>query len=134
MVRFAKCCSPIPGDEIVGFISKGNGVTIHNKECKNVQNFDEDRLINVKFCNEGKLFNAHLVVFSEKKENLVMNVTKTIFNEKINLTGLNVVDSNKEIILHIYIDVKDINQLQDLINKLAVVNGVIDIKRAREKK
>lgn len=134
LVRFAKCCSPIPGDEIVGFISKGNGVTIHNKECKNVQNFDEDRLINVKFCNEGKLFNAHLVVFSEKKENLVMNVTKTIFNEKINLTGLNVVDSNKEIILHIYIDVKDINQLQDLINKLAVVNGVIDIKRAREKK
>lgn len=133
MVKFAKCCSPIPGDEIVGFISKGSGIIVHTKDCKNVQNFNEERLINVKFSNEGKLFNAHLIIFGEKLENLVMNVTKIVFNEKLSLTGLSVLEG-KEKIIHLYVEVKDIDQLQDLINKLSVVKGVIDIKRAKENK
>ncbi|MGN1208345.1 MAG: RelA/SpoT family protein [Christensenellales bacterium] len=132
LVRFAKCCLPVPGDEIVGFISHGRGVTIHTKDCKNVKALCKDRLINAKFAEEQKeKFNAHLTIVASKNNNVVLNITKVIINEKFDLTGVNVSNTAGQIIVEVYVDVKNLTELKFLINKLEKISDVVEVKRAK---
>lgn len=133
MIRFAKCCSPVPGDEIVGFVSQGRGVTIHEKSCYNVKNLNKDRLIEAHFADvQDKKFNAKINIVATKANNIIVNVTKLITDNKLDLTGVNVssIDSNS-ILLKVYVDVKDTRELQGLINKLESVKDVIEVKREK---
>ncbi|MBE5746030.1 MAG: bifunctional (p)ppGpp synthetase/guanosine-3',5'-bis(diphosphate) 3'-pyrophosphohydrolase [Clostridiales bacterium] len=133
MVRFAKCCSPVPGDEILGFVSQGRGVTIHAKDCCNVKNFNPERIISAKFTNvSNKKFNAKISIIANKTNNIIVNVTKVITENKIDLTGVNVnnIDSNL-ILLKVSVDVKDITELQSLIHKLEAIKEVVDVKREK---
>lgn len=132
LVRFAKCCLPVPGDEIVGFISQGRGVTIHTKDCKNVKNLNKDRLINAKFANEQKdKFNAHLTIIANKNSNIVLNITKIIINEKIDLTGVNVNNLSGQVLIDVFVDVKNLDELNLLMKKLTSISDVVEVKRAK---
>ena len=133
MVKFAKCCSPVPGDEIVGFVSHGRGVTIHEKSCFNVKNLDKDRIIEAKFANnQDKKFNAKINIIATKNNNIIVNVTKLITDNKIELTGVNVNNiDNNTILLKVFVAVKDIQELQSLINKLTSIKDVIEVKREK---
>ena len=132
LVRFANCCLPVPGDEIIGFISQGRGITIHTKDCKNVKNLNKERLINAHFADEQKeKFNAHLTILASKNNNIVLNITKIIINEKINLTGVNVNNMLGQILVDIFVDVKNLVELNLLMNKLTSINDVIEVKRAK---
>ena len=132
MVRFAKCCLPVPGDEIVGFISHGRGITIHTKDCGNVKNLSKERLLNAKFLDEqNNKFNAHLQIFASKNNNIVLNITKVIINEKFDLTGVNVNNNQDGVIVDVFIDVKNLSELKMLINKLKEISGVFDVVRAK---
>ena len=132
LVRFAKCCLPVPGDEIVGFISHGRGITIHTKDCGNVKNLSKDRIINAKFLEEqNNKFNAHLQIIATKNNNIVLSITKVILNEKIDLTGVNVNNNQGQVIIDIYVDVKNLSQLNLIMTKLKKITDVVDVVRAK---
>jgi len=133
MIRFAKCCTPVPGDEIIGFISQGRGVTIHSKECLNVKNLNQDRIINAYFTDvQNKKFNAHINIIANKTNSIIVNVTKLISEQKIDLTGVNVFNlENNMIMLKVYVDVKDKEELQFLMNKIENIKDVLSVKREK---
>lgn len=133
MIRFAKCCSPVPGDEIIGFISHGRGITIHSKDCTNLKDLDKNRIINAYFEDSiNKKFNAHIKIIANKSNKIMLSISKLLSDEKIDLTGvtINPIDNNQQL-LNIYIDVKDIVELKSIINKLSSIKDVIEVKRAK---
>lgn len=133
MVRFAKCCSPVPGDEIIGFVSQGRGITIHAKDCGNVKNFDKNRIVNAYFNDQiNKKFDAHINILANKSNTIIVNVTKLLSEEKVDISGVNVYNLEKnQQLLSLYVSVKDTNELNSIINKLSSLKDVLEVKRAK---
>ncbi|MCL2355020.1 MAG: RelA/SpoT family protein, partial [Oscillospiraceae bacterium] len=93
LVKFSRCCNPVPGDNIVGYITKGRGVSVHRNDCTNVQNLvsEEERMIDVNWYNEpdqGK-YNVDIEVFSNDRTGLLGDVITEITNQQINIMGVN---------------------------------------------
>ena len=135
-VRFAKCCSPIPGDEIVGFITRGRGVTIHRTDCINVMNLsDSDRVRMIEAEWQGNnfsngLYTAEIDLYASNRTGLLVDISKVFTEKKIDLTAINSRKSKQDIItLSLTFDVHSTEELSNLIKKLRQIESVIDIKR-----
>ncbi len=131
MIGFGKCCNPIPGDQIVGYITRGRGVTIHRGNCKNLPvSSTEDRLLNVEW-NVGKneSFIVRLKMTGEDRKHLLKDITETISHWNINLASVDI-GTNEGVATGIFIlQVRDTKQLDRITNKLKLVKGVIDLER-----
>ncbi len=137
-VRFAKCCSPIPGDEIVGFITRGRGVTIHRTDCINVMNLSEEdrsRLIDAEWQQEGQtepsgLYQAEIEIYCNNRTGLLADISKIFTERKIDVRSINS-RTNKQGVATISMtfEVPNKETLQYLIDKIRQVNNVIDIER-----
>ena len=135
-VRFSKCCAPVPGDEIVGYITRGRGVSIHRTDCVNVMcmdEFDRARLIEADWA-EGlvaeNLYTAEVLIYSYDNQGLIFELSKIFNEEKINLTGMNVRTSkNGRATMDIKFEIKSKEQLTKIMSKIRSVEGIIDIER-----
>ena len=135
-VRFSKCCSPIPGDEIVGFVTRGRGVTIHRTDCINILNLPESerqRLIDAEWQNEetdGQLYTVEINVYANDRTGLLVDLSKIFTERKINLTSINVRTSKQGTAsIDMSFDVHNNEELNSLIEKVRQVESVIDIER-----
>ncbi len=137
-VRFSKCCSPVPGDEIVGFVTRGRGISIHRTDCVNVLNvaeYDKVRLIEaewqqIDFQKEGEKYNADIKIFANNRTGLIVDISKVITERKIEMKSLNCRTSKQgTATIDIGFEISGIEQLNELIGKLKAVPGVIDIER-----
>ncbi len=137
-VRFAKCCSPIPGDEIVGFVTRGRGVTVHRTDCVNVINLPEierERLIEAEWQKEeagsGKgLYLAEIVIYGNNRIGLLVDITKIFTERRIDVMSVNTRTSKQGIAtIAISFNVTDRDVLNYLIEKIRQVESVIDIER-----
>ncbi len=137
-VRFAKCCSPIPGDEIVGFVTRGRGVTVHRTDCVNVINLPEierERLIEAEWQKEavgnGKgLYLAEIVIYGNNRIGLLVDITKIFTERRIDVMSVNTRTSRQGIAtISMSFNVTDKNVLNYLIEKIRQVDSVIDIER-----
>ena len=135
MTQMAKCCNPVPGDEVTGFITIGRGVTIHRQDCGNILRLADDardRLIQV---NWGKsteeLYRADLVIKAYDRSGLLNDITAILVNEQINVIRVNSLsDSDKhQAIIELTIEISDVNKLSQALNKLSQINNVIDVQR-----
>ena len=131
-VKFAKCCTPVPGDPIIGFITKGNGITIHTKSCPNIiNNRAPERLIDVYWQNESTdRFPVKIQVISLNAPSVFYDITKMISTVNVNIVGMNsrLSDSNDGI-LDLTVEVASINQLDDLMAKLKSLDTVYSVYR-----
>ena len=137
-VRFSKCCSPVPGDEIVGFVTRGRGISIHRTDCVNMLNiseFDKQRLIEAEWQQlEGKeggeKYNADIKIYANNRSGLIVDVSKVITERKIEMKSLNC-RTNKQgtATIDIGFEISGIEQLNELMTKLGAIPGVIDIER-----
>lgn len=131
-VKFAKCCTPVPGDPIIGFITKGNGITIHTKSCPNIiNNRAPERLIDVYWQNESTdRFPVKIQVISLNAPSVFYDITKMISTVNVNIIGMNsrLSDSNDGI-LDLTVEVASINQLDDLMAKLKSLDTVYSVYR-----
>ena len=137
-VRFSKCCSPIPGDEIVGFVTRGRGVTIHRTDCINILNLpksERQRLIDAEWQNEetdGQLYTVEINVYANDRTGLLVDLSKIFTERKINLTSINVRTSKQGTAsIDMSFDVHNNEELNSLIEKVRQVESVIDIERSR---
>lgn len=131
-VRMAQCCSPIPGDPIIGYISRGRGVSIHRADCPNVKGMEDERLIQVSWDNDGnEYFNATLTMKCENKAGLLASITSYIAGAKLEITSASARVDDKDGLGEILISVrvKRVNDIEELVKKLRSINGIIDIRR-----
>ena len=131
MYRFANCCRPIPYDNIVGFISRSRGVTIHRVDCPNVLALSPSRIVNVTWGKEkSDVFIARLVIECKNYEGILMNITKKLFDMKINIQAINTsVKNSINAYINIEIAVTDPEKLEKIINELKAVPYVYDVYR-----
>lgn len=136
LVRFAKCCNPLPGDEIVGYVTKGRGVAIHRADCPNCKLDNElfqKRLVDVEWDNPKKSkFEGEIRIVATDRKSMLSDVTHMIAVQKLNINGINARKS-KDGITHInlLIEVNDISELINLMKKLKAIPGVDEVFRVR---
>ncbi|MCR4717363.1 MAG: bifunctional (p)ppGpp synthetase/guanosine-3',5'-bis(diphosphate) 3'-pyrophosphohydrolase [Lachnospiraceae bacterium] len=137
-VRFSKCCSPVPGDEIVGFITRGRGISIHRTDCINLQAMDEEdraRLIEAEWDKKeqeqsGDKYEAEIKVYAYNQKNMLMNITKLFSEENVTLTALNArVIKQEHATYNICFETSGTEEINRLANKIRNIEGVIDVER-----
>ena len=137
LVRFAKCCNPLPGDEIVGYITKGRGVAVHRADCVNVNPDDEffkKRMIKVSWDGAGKdsnsTFEAEIQIKVVDRRGIVNEITHIVANEKIGLNGINArKGKDSEVTINLLVEVDGTEQLDYIMKKIKAVPGVEKIYR-----
>jgi len=136
LVRFSKCCSPVPGDPIIGFITRGRGVSIHRKNCGNIagENSAEGRVIEVIW--DSSRLSTHQINYATRlrikavdRHNLIFNVTNLIANLKLNIYEFHARVEKSLAIIEFTIDINNIKQLEDIIRNLEKVDGVTNVYR-----
>ena len=132
-VFFGNCCNPLPGDPIIGYVTRGRGVSIHRADCKNAQRLmqDSERLIEVEWAiDERTNFNATIRVFVEDKPGSLLEVSKVLLNLNVNMTDLKSKSTDDGYAaMEITCTVANIEQLQIIISNLKKIKQVVDVFR-----
>lgn len=132
LVRLSHCCNPVPGDKIVGYVSRGRGVSVHCVDCPNVKNIEPERLIEAKWDDViSQNFLASLKIYCENKGGILAAVTTIISNMKISITGAFARSDNDNgtAEITVMLEVKSTDQVEDVIKKLKTLPEVIDVHR-----
>ena len=136
LVKFSKCCNPVPGDEIIGYITKGRGVSIHRRDCTNINDLlsEEERIIDVEWCEKEKKenYNVDIEILSNDRTGLLADIVKEITSRKINIMGVNT-KTNKDKIatIDITIEVKDIEELNVIVKAIRKIDSVYEVNRKK---
>lgn len=131
-VQFAKCCSPIPGDEIIGYITFSNGVSVHRKDCNNLSNLDiETRSINVRWkTQETAEFVAKIRIRANNRDSIITDILKTLKDLKISLEQINTkATPDRENIIDLGVRISNTENLQSVIRNLKKVDSVFEVRR-----
>ena len=134
MVRFAKCCNPVPGDDILGYITKGRGVSIHRKDCGNLNSLikeDPQKVVDVSWgTSNGVAYMAEIQVKTEDKSGILSDVMKILMDSKLPLNALNAKSAKGNLAyINIKIKIDTVEQLKELMKKIKRVPGVLDVYR-----
>lgn len=133
VIKLAKCCNPVPGDSIVGFITRGRGVTVHQSECTNLENSESAlaRHINVRWANmEESSYNCSLQITAYDQPGLLSEVSLTFADLNASVNAVNArKDKNGVAIMKFDIGVSDKQHLEKIVNALRSMQGTLDVKR-----
>jgi guanosine-3',5'-bis(diphosphate) 3'-pyrophosphohydrolase len=136
LVRLSQCCNPVPGDEIIGYITRGRGVSVHRRDCINIlSNIDEeDRLIEVSWYTAGDMaYKAEINVMANDRPLLLMDITNTIGDAKIPLKAMNArVTKEHTAVMNLTLEITDTEQLDRIIRRLKKVDGVYESVRSKQ--
>ena len=136
-VRFSKCCNPLPGDEIVGFVTRGRGISIHRSDCINVINMsevDRARLMDAEWQKEsvesGGTYQVEIVIYANNRRGLLVDVSRTLTEKNVNILGVNTRTSKQDIAtMQVMFETSGKEEMNKIIDKLSKIPGVIDIER-----
>ncbi|MBP5310475.1 MAG: bifunctional (p)ppGpp synthetase/guanosine-3',5'-bis(diphosphate) 3'-pyrophosphohydrolase [Lachnospiraceae bacterium] len=137
-VRFSKCCSPVPGDEIVGFVTRGRGISIHRNDCINVLNLsetDRSRLIDAEWQADGDKLNekylADIRIYANDRPGLLGDVSRVFTERGITIVTLNShMGKNRVATMSMSFEISGRDELKSIVDKLRNIDGVIDIERS----
>ena len=136
LVKLSKCCNPVPGDEIIGYITRGRGVTVHTKDCVNVKDLfkEEERIIDVYWAQEStnKSYNVEMTVYANDREELLGDIMRTAQQDNSKIVGVQA-KSNKEkiVMVELTLEVKDIGAVNKIQRELGKIDSVYDVKRKK---
>ena len=137
--HIAKCCSPLPGEEIVGVVSKGKGIIVHRYDCQNLETIESERIMQVEWHGKGsqdKSYSAALEVECIDRVGVSRDILNKIADEKINVRDLRVVarTSNDTAVIKIVVEVRDLYDLRKIISSISKVADVLNVFRSGEYK
>ena len=138
-VRFSKCCSPVPGDEIVGFVTRGRGVSIHRTDCVNMIHLpveEKKRLMEAEWAPDARdsneVYPVEIVIYCYNRSGVLVDISRTFTENGIDVKSMNVRTTKQErATFSIGFEIKGVKQLERLIAKLKTVESVIDIERSK---
>lgn len=135
LVRLSKCCNPVPGDEIVGFITRGRGVSVHRKDCVNINDLitQEDRMIDVYWYNEAESsYNVDVEILSNDRNGLLADIIKQISTVKTSIIAINSkVNKDKIVTTDLTVEVENLQNLNDLLKALRKIDHVFEVNRKK---
>ena len=127
-----KCCNPMPGDEIIGYITRGRGATIHRQDCPNILRVNEkERLVKVSWGQPGKTFTVPIEIKAYDRQGLMSDISNVISDEAVNLIDMNMKMSQHLAVIRLVIGVQGITQLSRILTKLESLPNVYEAKRRR---
>ena len=132
MANFGKCCNPIPGDNMVGFVTRGRGMTVHRSNCYNlpISSEESDRLVPVEWeVSRSDLFNVHLKVIGQDRKGLLKDMTETISKLNINITSVDIKVKDSVASARLIVQVSNIKQLDRVLKKVSEVKSIDKISR-----
>ncbi len=137
LTRIARCCKPIPGDDIIGFITQGSGVSIHKKTCKNISHLDpkdSGRLMQITWDSKNAgYYYVDLLVRAHNRENLLKEITTLLISTKVSVVNLNsTVNRDNMLVIMLTVQINALTQLTELLTQIHHLQGVIDAKRLSE--
>ena len=131
--QVAQCCAPLPGDPVVGYISRGQGVKVHRRDCKNVQNAEQERLIDVVYVgNPGQAITVQFMVTAAERVGLLAELTRVLSDSKINIIDVSITKRDlKHGEVHVYLktELTSAQQITPVMNKLKSAGNVFDVTR-----
>ena len=133
MIRFSRCCNPVPGDDIVGYITRGRGVSIHRRDCSNLEDeaVESHRFIEVEWeKTPNAWYTAHIQITAQDRKGLLGDVTRIINEMRLTLTAINARPTkNKQAAIDMEIEITNTEQLQLVMNKFNALDGVLGVYR-----
>lgn len=139
-VRFSKCCSPVPGDEIIGFVTRGRGVSIHRTDCVNMMNLsqqDRQRIIEAEWEtpsaeNESELYDTEIIIYAYDRLGILLEITMVFTENRIDVKSVNSRTSKQGIAtINMGFAIHSVEELDHLIKKLRQIEGIKDIQRTQ---
>ncbi|MGN0480712.1 MAG: RelA/SpoT family protein, partial [Lachnospiraceae bacterium] len=135
-VRFSRCCSAVPGDEIVGFVTRGRGISIHRTDCVNVMNLPEServRLIDAEWSQDAvkaEKFTTEINIYATNRTGLIVDISRLFTDANIDVRSLNCrINKHDEATISVGFEIKSTEELQKIIDKLRNIESVVDIAR-----
>ena len=137
LVKLSKCCNPLPGDEIVGYITKGRGVSVHRKDCVNVKDLltEENRMIDVEWYKEAKeSYQVEIEVLANDRSGLLVDILNVLKDTKAKLMGVNTRTTKERIaIMDISIEIDNLEELNKVQKVIRKVDSVYEVRRKGDK-
>ena len=135
LVKLSKCCNPLPGDEIIGYITKGRGVSVHRKDCVNVNELlkEENRIIDVQWCNQEKvIYTVEIEIFANDRNGLLADIVQKINESKAKLLGVNARATKERVaITEVTLEVDSLEGLNKIIRELRKIDSVYEVNRKK---
>jgi len=135
LVKLSKCCSPLPGDEIVGYITKGRGVSVHRKDCVNIHELfkEENRIIDVEWFNQERVaYTVEIEIFANDRNGLLADIVQKINDSKAKLLGVNARATKERIaVTEVSLEVNSLEGLNKIIKELRKVDSVYEVNRKK---
>ncbi len=137
MIKFAKCCTPVPGDDIIGYITKGRGISVHRKDCANMLAVPEEekgRLIEVEW-DEGAMtahsFEADIFVIASDRKGLLLDISKAMQEIDVDVRGMQVkTTKDKKAMFNITMNITEVEQIKKILTRIKGIDGIIDAYRS----
>lgn len=136
LTTMARCCHPVPGDQIVGYVTRTRGVTVHRADCHNVLNEDErERLVEVEWGNAAKLYPVSVRIEAWDRVGLLRDITTVITEDKVNMVGVRTIENQDgSVTILATLETTGIEQLSRLLSRIEIIRGVRNTARAIDRK
>ena len=135
LVKLSKCCNPLPGDEIIGYITKGRGVSVHRKDCVNINDLlkEENRIIEVEWYNQEKVtYTVEVEIFANDRNGLLADIIQKINESKAKILGVNARATKERIaVTEVTLEVDSLESLNKIIRELRKVDSVYEVNRKK---
>ena len=137
MIKLAKCCNPVPGDEIIGFITKGRGISVHRCDCTNIVSLPDEekaRFIEVEWedLKAGKSYEATINIIGSDRRGLLSDISKVCDNMDVNLSGVNArTGKDGAMNMTIQLEISSIQEMDRILRALRNIEGITNVYRAR---
>lgn len=130
-VKFAKCCTPVPGDPVIGYITNGRGITIHRKDCVNIDNFSKERIIKVQWnLNTESSFPISINVISLDKPGYLADLSKELSKDGYNIAGINSkINADGTVLIHLVIKIKSTKEIDHIFKSIRKIDGTLNVYR-----
>ena len=137
MIRISRCCNPVPGDEIVGFITKGRGISVHRKDCSNMTSLPESehaRFIDVEWedLKAGKSYDADICMVTVDRKHMFSDISRACEDMDVHISGVNAKSGkNEEVNIVLTLSISSTQQMQKVLRTLRNIEGVLHVYRAK---
>ncbi len=139
LTTMARCCKPVPGDQIVGYITRARGVTVHRADCQNVLNLDgneeRDRIVEVEWGTASKLYPATIRIEAWDRVGLLRDITLVVTEDKVNMVGVRTIENGDgSVTIEATLETTGIEQLSRLLSRIEIIRGVRNVERSLDRK
>ncbi len=132
LTTMAKCCNPVPGDEIIGYITRGRGATIHRQDCSNILRLrDRERIVKVSWGEPVRTYPVSVQIKAYDRQGLMGDISSILTNESINLVDINLKINHNLAVINVVLEVGDIVQLSRILTKIENLQNVMEVHRVR---